>query len=493
MSDLSSDQYSASPTGLHELEAPPKRAILVSVQLPDSDERSFHESLDELGRLAETLGLSVAGRVTQRRGRIDAAAYLGSGKLTELETLVKGSDEPTVVLLDHEVTPSQSRNVQKAVGAHSVLDRTALILEIFHRHARSRQAKLQVELVRAQYMAPRLRENQKLGDRVRGGIGGKGAGESQLELDRRKLRDRIAELRAELAALDVEGRTRSARRQGLRRVALCGYTNAGKSTLFRALTESEVYVADKLFATLDTTVRALHPAPRQRILLSDTIGFIRNLPTQLVASFKSTLDEALEAGLILHVVDSADPACLTHIETTRGVLREIGAGSVPELFVFNKSDKLEGGALSPDVQAFLASLGAPETNASLPDPGSPSPASPDPASPDPASTDVSATEKSAYAGAIQVSAKNASDVARVRQAIIDFFDRDLVQTEIFVPYSRQELRGVLYANAEVTAERFDEQGVYFSLNIEPVALARLRASLKSSSTGLLSSSTSEEE
>ncbi len=478
MSDPSSDQFSSSATGLHAPEAPPKRAVLVSVHLPDSDERSFQESLDELGRLAETLGLSVAGRVTQRRGRIDVAAYLGSGKLAELETLVKASDEPTIVLLDHEVSPSQSRNVQKAVGAHSVLDRTALILEIFHRHARSRQAKLQVELVRLQYLAPRLRETQKLGDRVRGGIGGKGAGESQLELDRRKLRDRIAELRTELGELDVEGRTRSARRQGLRRVAICGYTNAGKSTLFRALTESEVYVADKLFATLDTTVRALHPAPRQRILLSDTIGFIRNLPTQLVASFKSTLDEALEASLILHVVDSADPACLTHIETTRSVLAEIGAGAVPELFVLNKRDRLEGGQLSPDVQAFLDRL---STGAEA---GS---------APQPAATDAVPAEKAAYAGAIQVSAKDATDVARVRQAIIDFFDRDLEQTEIFVPYSRQELRGVVYANAEVTAERFDEQGVFFSVRIDKVALARLRASLKSSSNGLLSSATSEEE
>lgn len=478
MSDPSSDPYSASATGQPAPDAPPKRAVLVSVQLPDSDERAFHESLDELGRLAETLGLVVAGRVTQRRGSIDAAAYLGSGKLTELEALVKASDEPTVVLLDHEVSPSQSRNVQKAVGAHSVLDRTALILEIFHRHARSRQAKLQVELVRMQYLAPRLRENQKLGDRVRGGIGGKGAGESQLELDRRKLRDRIAELRDELSALDVEGRTRSARRKGLRRVALCGYTNAGKSTLFRALTESEVYVADKLFATLDTTVRALHPPPRQRILLSDTIGFIRNLPTQLVASFKSTLDEALEAGLILHVVDSADPACLTHIETTRSVLREIGAGAVPELFVFNKRDKLDGGELPAAVQAFLAGLrDRPQS----------------PPAPGPAPSDGAASDSSAYAGAIQVSAKDASDVARVRQAIIDFFDRDLEQTEIFVPYNRQELRGVLYENAEVIAERFDEQGIYFSVRIDKVALARLRASLKSSSTGLLSSAASEEE
>jgi len=467
MPEQSSEVPSSTESDQYGPDAPPKRAILVSVQLPDIDDRAFTESLDELGRLAETLGLRVGGRVTQRRGSIDAAAYLGTGKLTELTELVKSVDEPTVVLLDHEVSPSQSRNVQKETGAHSVLDRTALILEIFHRHARSRQAKLQVELVRLQYMAPRLRENQKLGDRQRGGIGGKGAGESQLELDRRKLRDRVAELRTELAALETEHRTRSSRRQGLRRVALCGYTNAGKSTLFRALTESEVYVADKLFATLDTTVRALHPPPRARILLSDTIGFIRNLPTQLVASFKTTLDEALEAGLILHVVDSADPACLTHIETTRSVLSEIGAGGVPELFVFNKIDKLEDGKLPAAVEAFLASLKQPAEQPS--------------------------DEAPSFAGAVCISARSPDDVARVRQAIIDFFDRDRVETEIFVPYSRQELRGVVFGNSEVLSERFDEQGIYFTVRIDPIALARITPSLQPAPAGLLSSNTNKEE
>ena len=475
MPEQSSEVPASSETDQHGPDVPPKRAILVSVQLPEIDDRAFHESLDELGRLAETLGLHVGGRVVQRRGSIDAAAYLGSGKLTELSELVKSVDEPTVVLLDHEVSPSQSRNVQKETGAHSVLDRTALILEIFHRHARSRQAKLQVELVRLQYMAPRLRENQKLGDRQRGGIGGKGAGESQLELDRRKLRDRVAELRGELAALDTEQRTRSSRRQGLRRVALCGYTNAGKSTLFRALTESEVYVADKLFATLDTTVRALHPAPRQRILLSDTIGFIRNLPTQLVASFKTTLDEALEAGLILHVVDSADPACLAHIETTRSVLAEIGAGSVPELFVFNKIDKLDDGKLPAAVETFLASLQAPKD------------------SPSEAQSKDSPPEAQSFVGALCISAKNPDDVARVRQALIDFFDRDRIETEIFVPYDRQELRGVVFGNSQVMSERFDEQGIYFTVRIDPIALSRITPQLQPAPAGLLSSNTNKEE
>jgi GTP-binding protein HflX len=418
-------------------EAEPRRAILCSVQLPDVTEQEFEESLGELQRLAQTLGLSVIGRVTQRRGNFDVAAYIGPGKLTELTEQVKASDEPVVVLLDHEVSPSQSRNLQKACGASAVLDRTALILEIFHRHARSRQAKIQVELVRLQYMAPRLRETQKSFDRQRGGIGGKGAGESAIELDRRKLRDRIAELRDELTALQAEHKTRSARRQGLRRVALCGYTNAGKSTLFHALTHSDVYIADKLFATLDTTVRALGtedlgPAPRQRVLVSDTIGFIRHLPTKLVASFKTTLDEALEAGLILHVVDAADPACLRHIETTNSVLAEIGAAAVPQLYVLNKFDKLDGQPLPAELAALVDKKEA-----------------------------------------LCISAKAPADVRRVRQAILDFFDRDLVEAELFVPHDRQQLRGVIYKSADVQEERSDENGTFFKVRMEEVALKRL--------------------
>lgn len=435
-----------SPEGLPEGQAatdgnaPPRRAILCSVQLPDVTDQAFAESLDELRRLGQTLGLTVAGRVTQRRGNFDSAAYIGPGKLEELAALVREGGEPTVLLLDHEVSPSQGRNLKTETGAHSVLDRTALILEIFHRHARSRQAKLQVELVRLQYMAPRLRENQKSFDRQRGGIGGKGAGESAIELDRRKLRDRIAELREELAALQEEHKTRSARRQGLPRVALCGYTNAGKSTLFHSLTRSDVYIADKLFATLDTTVRALSDDPplRQRILVSDTIGFIRHLPTKLVASFKTTLDEALEAGLILHVVDAADPACLRHIETTNAVLAEIGAGDSPQLYVFNKADKLPDGTLPKEVADFVSQLGG-----------------------------------AAGTSYLCVSAKEPSDVARVRQAVVDFFDRDLVEAELFVPHDRQQLRSAIFAGGAVIDERSDETGTFFRVRMERVALERL--------------------
>jgi GTP-binding protein HflX len=411
----------------------PRRAVLCAVHLPEVSEVDFRESLGELRRLGKTLGLQVEGEVTQRRSSFDPGAYLGPGKLTELTTLV-GTGPATIVLVDHEISPSQARNIEKTTGAAAVLDRTAVILEIFHRHAKSRQARLQVEIVRLQYMAPRLRESPRGKDRQRGGIGGKGAGESALELDRRKLRDRISQLRKELEALSAERVTQRARRQGLRRVALCGYTNAGKSTLFGALTGSDAYIADKLFATLDTTVRALQPEVKPRILMSDTIGFIRNLPTQLVASFKSTLDEALEASLILHVVDSADPACAQHMATTNEVLREIGAGDVPQIVVFNKVDKLPGG----EVPAALREQ--------VPD-------------------------------AMALSARNPQDVARLRQAVIDFFGRELTEVELLVPYDRQALRGQLFAEGQVVAEHPEEEGIRFTVRAEPQVLARLRQAL----------------
>jgi GTP-binding protein HflX len=243
------------------------------------------------------------------------------------------------VLVDHDISPSQARNLEKATGAE-VMDRTAVILEIFRRHARSRVAKAQVEIVRLQYMAPRMRETGAGKDRQRGGIGGKGAGESGLELDRRKIRDRIAELTGELASLAEEQATQRARRRDMNRVALVGYTNAGKSTLMRALTGSEVYVADKLFATLDTTVRTLVPESHPRILVSDTVGFIDKLPHGLVASFKSTLDEALEAGLLAHVVDASDPGFERQLEVTHEVLADIGASEIPRLIIFNKMDRV---------------------------------------------------------------------------------------------------------------------------------------------------------
>jgi GTP-binding protein HflX len=410
----------------------PGRVVLAAVRTPEVSETELEQSLAELARLASTLGLSVVDTITQSRSSFHAGTYLGSGKVAELKTAVNAY-RAGMILLDHEVTPSQARNLEKATGAE-VMDRTAVILEIFHRHARSRAAKAQVEIVRLQYMAPRLREQGKGHDRQRGGIGAKGAGESGMELDRRKIRDRIAELSRELAGLDEEQKIQRGRRQSLNRVALVGYTNSGKSTLMRALTGSEVLVADKLFATLDTTVRTLQPESKPRILVSDTVGFINKLPHGLVASFKSTLDEVLEASLLLQVVDASDPACERQLDVTAGVLEEIGAGGVPRLLVFNKIDR-----------AGIAE----------------------------AATTVALLQR--WPEALVMSAHRPADVARLHHAVVGFFDRGLVEEELRVPYDRQELRGQIFNQCQVLEERYEEHVVVFRVRAAPTELARLRA------------------
>jgi GTP-binding protein HflX len=433
--------------------AGPVRAAIVAVQLPGVDDAAFTASVTELGRLGRTLGVDVVELVTQRRDALAAGTVLGSGKLAELQALAgrtpnaegdatddDDGDEARpraidAVLIDHEITPSQARNLEKATGVE-VLDRTAVILEIFRRHARSRAAKAQVEIVRLAYMVPRLREAGKGKDRQRGGIGGKGAGESSLELDRRKIRDRIAELTRELDGLAEEQRTQRARRRDMSRVALVGYTNAGKSTLMRALTGSEVYVADKLFATLDTTVRPLAPPTRPRVLLSDTVGFIDKLPHGLVASFKSTLDEALEAGLLAQVVDASDPNWERQLAVTTEVLAEIGAGDVPRLYVFNKIDNV--GDLEAEARATQALL------ARWPD-------------------------------AVVMSARRPDDVAHLRARLVAFFARDMIEDDLHVPYDRQQLRGEIFAACEVLGERYTDDGVVFRVRAPAALLEKLRA------------------
>jgi GTPase len=408
------------------------RAIVAAVQLPGTSDREFEASLSELRQLAKTLGFEVVGTFTQKRAGFDKAAYFGTGKREELKAR-REQDEVGVILIDHEISPSQAFNLAKEVGCE-VMDRTMVILEIFHRHARSRIARAQVEIARLGYMAPRLREAAKQAgpkDRARSGTGGRSGGESHGELDRRKIRDRMAELQKELEAMAAGRDTQRARRQerqGLARVALVGYTNAGKSTLMRALTGNEALVADKLFATLDTTVRALHPETVPRVLVSDTVGFIKNLPHGLVASFKSTLDEALEASLLAHVVDASDPGFERQLAVTEEVLDEIGAKDVPRLLVFNKIDR--GG----DEAALRAK----------------------------------------YPGCVVMSARREGDVARLREAILAFFERDLVEAELFLPWSAQSRRGEIFESCKVLEERSDDAGAILRVRGEPEAVKRLR-------------------
>lgn len=438
----------------------------MGVHLPGTSDAEFSASLGELERLVRTLGYTPVGTVTQKRENLSPAAVVGEGKLQDLAELTGGSghtgttvprtkdkarlkreqgssrdvnetddDDETaetkveLVAVDHDISPSQARNLERATGV-PVLDRTGIIVEIFHRHAKSREAKLQVEIARLGYTAPRLRESPSGKERQQG----RGAGEAALELDRRKIRDRIAELKEELEHVQKDQDQRRAARRDARRVALVGYTNAGKSSLMRALTGSHVYVEDKLFATLDTTVRALVPEVVPRVLVSDTVGFIKKLPHDLVASFKSTLDEALEASLLLHVVDASDPTFRSQYEVTREVLQEIGATNVPSRLVLNKADRL-------DEEAKTALLRE-------------------------------------YPDALLVSAHAPEGVTAVREAILAFFEASYEERVYLVPYAEQGRVAELHASTRVVSETYEEEGTRITVRGDVDTLNRFEKRAK---------------
>ncbi len=448
-------------------------AVVVAVQLPGVTDGELESSITELERLAKTLGLDPIARITQRRAKLAPGVVLGEGKLRELAGWTGGSGEipkyvkpgskqaeetaeeedneaveeleqaadpdapppsrrAKVVLVDHDLSPSQQHNLETACGV-DVLDRTAVIVEIFHRHAKTREARLQVEVARLKYVAPRLRAAGGGGDRVRGGIGGKGAGESSLELDRRRIRDRIAELRDELSKIEGGSKIRRDRRSELPTVALVGYTNAGKSSLMRALTTTEVYIADKLFATLDTTIRRLVPPTEPPILVSDTVGFIKKLPHDLVASFRSTLEEAAECDLLLHIVDAADPASADQLAVTRTVLREIDADQAPSWLILNKIDRVD--------EAGREAL------------------------------------SDHYPDAIQLSAKSADDVAMLRDKLVEHFGGKMEETELVVPWTMQRMVHVIHERTRVLGEEHDEDGTRIKVRAPANVIEALRGEL----------------
>jgi len=461
------------------------RTVLVGIQLPGLSEAQVAASLDELGRLCKTLGLDPVARITQRRENTGAATVLGAGKLRELARWTGGQgvvpspvpawrrargaeeseadaseseapeagpsellddlgdeegmadgDEParaSLVVFDHDLTPTQLRNLEGATRAQ-VLDRSTVILQIFQRHARSREARIQVEIASLKYLAPRLRATGGGRDRQQGGIGVRGgAGESALELDRRRVRDRIAELERGLADLEREADSRRKRRAATRTVSLVGYTNAGKSTLMRSLTGADVLVEDRLFATLDTTVRALHPQTVPKVLISDTVGFVDRLPHDLVASFRSTLAEAREADLLLHVVDAADPLYEERVSVTRRVLAELEVGEQPELLVLNKADRL-------------------------------------------GKEEKSALRKK-HPEAIVVSALERADVARLREQITRALEHEMLDAHLFVPYRTPRLLHVIRERARVVAESHEEAGTRLTVRAPAAVIEELRSAI----------------
>jgi GTP-binding protein HflX len=314
-----------------------ERAILVGVLLPHSD-TTPDDPLDELRGLAKTAGLQVVGNLLQKRQQVDIATYIGSGKVEELKAIVD-AQEADVVVFDNDLGPAQTRNLERQLGV-KVVDRTEVILDIFATHARTHEAHLQVELAQLEYAMPRLKRMWTHLSRYKGGIGVRGPGEKQLEEDRRLVAHRIQELKAKLAKIQARKEREVASRSDVPTLSLVGYTNAGKSTLMNALTEAGVLVEDKLFATLDTRTRRWRFRGGGQALLSDTVGFIRDLPHTLVASFKATLEEARQADLLLHVVDASSPEAENQIRAVKAVLAELGLDDHPTLLVLNKSDKV---------------------------------------------------------------------------------------------------------------------------------------------------------
>jgi GTP-binding protein HflX len=319
----------------------PARAILVGVDF--GGKRAFDASLDELALLAESAGDIAVARVVARRKAPDAAFFVGSGKADELKELVQ-LHQAEAVIFDQALSPAQQRNLERHLGV-AVADRTMLILEIFGARAQSHEGKLQVELARLQYLATRLVRRWSHLERQRGGIGNRGGpGEAQIELDRRMIGERIKSIKKQLEKVKRQRSTqrRARERNATFRISLVGYTNAGKSTLFNALVNAEAYAADQLFATLDTTTRQLHLEGSSRsVALSDTVGFIRDLPHTLIEAFQATLQEAADADLLLHIVDGASPELQAQMAEVERVLAEIGAGEVAQIVVFNKLDRMD--------------------------------------------------------------------------------------------------------------------------------------------------------
>lgn len=432
-------------------------ALLISICTPEFKGDEAKESLAELGRLVTTLGFKVVGTQSQKQSSTKRINVLGLGKLAEIAQLTgnKGevdvevendlseeivdemsfTDIPSenlpfacadVVVFDCDLTPSQLRNVENQLGVE-VFDRTGVIIEIFSRHARTKTAKLQVEIARLNYVAPRLRESS-CGDKER--QMGKGAGETTLELNRRKVRDQLAELKRELVSVQNEMKGRRTQRSELFCVALVGYTNAGKSSMMRAITGSDVAGENKLFATLDTTVRALYPNTQPRILVSDTVGFIKKLPHDLVASFHSTLAEAHDASLLLYVVDASDPSFRAQLDVVHEVLEEVGVEDSKKLLILNKSDQL--------------------------------------------STEQQHALMQEFPDAMMTSTRNPLDVSKLHQYIVDTAQDEMIEDEIIVPYTAKGIIGEIRSSMSVIKEEYEFSHIKLTVRSNAIDLARLK-------------------
>lgn len=397
-----------------------ENVMSVGVQFREDTLEEVESSLNELDRLIQTLGGRVVHTIIQRRLKPDPSLFIGKGKAEQIASLLK-EKECDLVAFDQELTGTQQRNLEKLLCCR-VIDRTGIILDIFSKHARTKEAKNQVELATLEYLSTHLTRKWTHLERQRGGIGLKGVGEKQIELDRRMIRSRISKLKAEIAHQAQDRSVQRRHRDKFLRVAIVGYTNAGKSTLMNNLTHSNVYVDDRLFATLDSTVRIIDPKTRPPILLSDTVGFIDKLPHGLVASFRSTLQEVLEADVLLHVVDMSSSFFMEQMEVTKNVLEEIGAGSKPTFLVFNKADLVK--------EIFLPKI----------------------------------LERK-YIDCVSVSAFRPADMRRLRESIFGYFERDMMDIELTVPYSDTWLQSQIHEFSKVIKKDYLEEGAHFHIRV----------------------------
>ncbi len=393
-----------------------QRVVLATLENP---EMAWEESLAELEELADTAGARVVDVLTQRREQPDPRTYLGKGKAEELKTVVEVA-EATLVIFDGELSPSQQRNLEKVLEVQ-VLDRTGLILDIFAQRANTAEGKLQVELAQLEYLLPRLTNMWSHLSRIRGGIGLRGPGETQLEVDRRRVRERIGVLKHKVEDLrQWRSAQRSQRAQAqIPLISLVGYTNAGKSTLLNALAQADIFVEDKLFATLDPTTRDVHFPNGTRALVSDTVGFIRNLPTQLVTAFRATLEEVLSADILVHVVDASNQAWVEQEDTVNQVLNELGAADKPTVIAFNKMDRVD----DPVVLHHLAHR---------------------------------------YPHVVFLAAREARGIAELEEVLLTVFRSSWQDIALLLPLSAGDLVAELHARGEVTEEDYRENGVYLT-------------------------------
>jgi GTPase len=410
-----------------------ERAILVGVITSAAKRARVEDSLDELALLADSAGAEVVLRMTQERQRLDHTYFIGKGKAEEIAWLVQEKDIQ-LIIFDDDLSPVQTRNLEKLVNC-KILDRSAIILDIFASRARTREAKTQVELAQLQYMLPRLTRQWTHLSKQFGGIGTKGPGETQIETDRRVIRTRISHLRQKLAEISKERSQLRKGRENLPRVALVGYTNAGKSTLLNWFSQAGVLVEDRLFATLDSTVRMVRLSQVHRILLSDTVGFIRKLPHHLVASFQSTLDEVREATMILHVVDVSHPLFEEQVTVVNETLEDLGAAGKPTIMVFNKIDRVEAKHLIP----YL---------------------------------------RNNYENAVFIAAARGINMASLEQAVINLLEGDIVEETVTLRQEDTAIIAQIFEIAEVVEKLYEPDEVTLRFRANRLDADRLKKIIK---------------